>query len=208
MTSEAPAAGRGLRDAPGVGVEHRHDRHRDVADAQPEGVGRDDAHGVQERRAVRVDDALRVPGGAARVAHRGGQVLVRDVEVDRLGVGQQRLVVEDPGVVGDLGVAAVVHDHDVLDRLHRVDQRPQQRQHGAVDEDDLVLGVVGDVGQLLGEQPHVERVQHPAGAGRGEVQLQVALAVPAERADPAVGADARGCPGRRRACGCARAHSA
>src|SRR3712207_8525387 len=40
------------------------------------------------------------------------------------------------------------------------------------------------VGQLLGEQPDVQRVQHPAGAGRGEVELEVALAVPAERPDP------------------------
>ena len=143
-------------------------------------------------RAVRVDDALGVARGAARVAHRGGRVLVRDVEVDRLGVGEQRLVVEDPRVVGDLVVAAVVHDHDVLDRRHRVDELPQQRQHRAVDEDDLVLGVVGDVGQLLGEEPDVERVQDPAGARRGEVELQVALGVPAERADPAVGADAEG----------------
>src|SRR3712207_8866342 len=57
-------------DAPGVGVEHRHDRHRDVLDAQAEGVGRHDAHGVQERRAVRVDDALGVAGGADRKSTR------------------------------------------------------------------------------------------------------------------------------------------
>ena len=43
------------------------------------------AHRVQERRAVRVDDALRVARGAARVGHRRGAVLVADVELDRLG---------------------------------------------------------------------------------------------------------------------------
>src|SRR3712207_9401931 len=48
------------------------------------------------------------------------------------------------------------------------------------------------VGQLLGEQPDVQRVQHPAGARGGEVELEVALAVPAERPDPAVLADAQG----------------
>src|SRR3712207_8325135 len=119
-------------DAPGVGVEHRHDRHRDVLDAQAEGVGCHHAHGVQERRAVRVDDALGVAGGAARVAHVGGRVLVRDAELDRLGVGEERLVVEDPRVVGDLAATAVVHDHDVPDGLHRVDERPQQGEHRAV----------------------------------------------------------------------------
>jgi hypothetical protein len=78
----------------------------------------------------------------------------------------------------------------VLHGRHRVDQRPEQGQHRAVGEDDLVLGVVGDVGELLGEEPHVEGVQDPAGAGGGEVELQVPLAVPAERPHPAVAADA------------------
>jgi hypothetical protein len=114
------------------------------------------------------------------------------VEVDRVGVGEQGLVVEDARVVGDLVAAAVVHDDHVPDGRHRVDDRPEQREHRAVDEDDLVLGVVGDVGQLLGEEPHVQRVQHPAGAGCGEVQLQVAGGVPGERGHPAVGADAEG----------------
>ena len=41
------------------------------------------AHRVQERAAVAVDDALRVAGGAARVAHARGAVLVVDVELDR-----------------------------------------------------------------------------------------------------------------------------
>ena len=59
----------------------------------------------------------------------------------------------------------------------------QQRHQRVVDEDDLVLGVVDDVGQLLLEQADVERVQHRAGAGHREVQLEVALVVPGERAD-------------------------
>ena len=71
-------------------------------------------------------------------------------------------------------------------------QGHEQRQQRPVGEDDLVLGVVGDVGQLLGEQPDVQRVQHPPGARRGEVQLHVPGGVPRERADPAVGADAEG----------------
>ena len=78
---------------------------------------------------------------------------------------------------------------------------PSQRP---VDEDHLVLGVVDDVGELLGEQPDVERVQHPAAARRGEVELEVAGGVPAEGGDPAVGARCRGRRARRRGGGCAR----
>ena len=67
-------------------------------------------------------------------------------------------------------------------------QEPSQR---LVDEDDLVLGVVDDVDELLRGQPEVEGMQHPAGAGRGEVEFQVAGGVPREGGDPALGADAQ-----------------
>ena len=53
-TSAAPAGGAGLGDAPRVGVEHRHDRHRDVASSpSPNAFGEQHGHGVQHRRAVR-----------------------------------------------------------------------------------------------------------------------------------------------------------
>ena len=41
-----------------------------------------------------------------------------------------------------------------------VDERPQEAHERPVDEDHLVLGVVHDVDELLGEQPQVERVEH------------------------------------------------
>ena len=74
--------------------------------------------------------------------------------------------------------------------LERRQQRRQQAEQRAVDEDHLVVGVVDDVRQLLGEQPDVQRVQHTPGARRGEVQLEVAGGVPGERGHPAVGGDA------------------
>ena len=85
---------------------------------------------------------------------------------------------------------AVVHEDHVADRVELVHERPDQPGHRVVEEDDLVLGVVDDVGELLGEQPQVECVRHPAGARRGEVELEVACGVPGERGDAAVGADA------------------
>ena len=53
-----------------------------------------------------------------------------------------------------------------------------------------VLGVVDDVGQLLGREPDVERVQHGPHAGDGEIGLEVALVVPAEGADAVARLDA------------------
>ena len=153
--------------APGVGVEHRDDRQQDVALDQPGDVGHEQRDGVQHRRAVGVDDALGVAGGARRVAHGRGPVLVVDDELpgDRLHRREELGVVDDALVVGDLGVGAVVDDDERPDVRHLVGQRPQHPEQRPLDEDHLVVGVVDDVDELLGEEPDVERVQHPAGAG-------------------------------------------
>ena len=148
---------------------------------------------MQHGRAVAVDHALGVPGGPGRVAHGSGGVLVLDGEGtgERRCGGEELLVIEDPGVVGNRSGGSVVDHDDVLDRVQLVGQRHEQRQQRAVDEDDLVLRVVDDVDQLVGEQPDVEGVQHASGARCGEVQLQVPPGVPAERAHPRVRTEAQ-----------------
>ena len=72
-------------------------------------------------------------------------------------------------------------------RRHRFDQR----QEGHVEEQHLVFGMVGDVDHLVGMQARVQRVQHRAGPGHAVVQLQVAVAVPGQRADGLAGLDAQ-----------------
>jgi hypothetical protein len=134
---------------------------------------------------VGVGDALRVARGAARVAHGRRPVLVVDCEVHGVCARQQLLVVDDARVVGDLA-CAVVHDHDPLDGLEAVHARPEELHQRAVDEDDLVLGVVDDVVELLGEEPDVERVQDAPAARRREVELEVARGVPGEGAHTGV----------------------
>ncbi len=139
-----------------------------------------------------VDHAPGVAGGARRVAHRRSLVLVLDPEPGRRAAGQQLLVAQHPRVVGQLGGAAVVHHHDGAHRAERVQQRPELAEQAPVGEHHFVGGVVGDVGQLVGEQPDVERVQHAPAARCREVHFQVPGGVPAERGDPAV----RGYPER------------
>ena len=56
---------------------------------------------------------------------------------------------------------------------------------------DLVLGVVGDVGDVLGRQARVERVQHRADAGDAEIELEVAVGVPGDGADAVAELDAQ-----------------
>ncbi len=78
-----------------------------------------------------VHDALRVAGGAARVAHARGLVLVGDLgPLDRFGGGEQLLVVVDldaagTQTVGDLTLA-VVHDHEMAQPFERRHQRGEQ----------------------------------------------------------------------------------
>ena len=131
---------------------------------------------------MRVEDALRVPGGAARVAEpgRGAVVDLRVVVAARL-VGDQLLV---PDRARQRARVAVAHDDPVLHRLERRRHLLQHRHERVVDEHHLVLGVVRDVGQLLLEQTDVERVEHGAHAGHAHVRLEMPLRVPGERGDP------------------------
>ena len=185
----------GVGEPPGVGVEHRDDRQDAVPLGQPERRPAGGGHRVQERGAVAVDDALRVAGRAARVAHGRRRPLVDlgVVEAARLG-GQQLLVGQDVGTQG-AGVA-LADDHEVLDGLELGRHPGQEGDEGGVDEDHPVLGVVGDVGQLLGEQPEVQRVEHGAHRGDGQVGLEVLLGVPGEGGDPVALPDAEAGQGR------------
>ena len=76
-------------------------------------------------------------------------------------------------------------DEHVLHGLQLRQVRREQADQRVVDDDDLVLGVVGDVDELLGEQPDVQRVQHGAHRGDREVGLEVLGVVPLEGRRPA-----------------------
>ena len=66
---------------------------------------------------------------------------------------------------------AVIHQHQMFEVGERVEQRGEQRNDRAINKDHLVIGVVHDIGQLLREQPDVQRVQHSTGTWSGEIQL-------------------------------------
>ena len=56
-------------------------------------------------------------------------------------------------------------------------------QQRLVDDDHLVLGIVDDVGELVGEQAGVQRVDDRTHRGDREVQLEVLALVPQQRGD-------------------------
>ena len=137
---------------------------------------------MQHIRAVRVEDALGIAGRTARVAEPGGGTIVELGVVEPFGLLPQKLLVAE--CVRERSRFAVAHDHVVLDRLEPRRDLLEQRHQRVVYQDDLVLGVVGDIGELLLEQADVEGVEHRAHAGDAHVRLQVALRVPGERGDP------------------------
>src|SRR5262249_23634789 len=122
----------------------------------------------QDRRAVRVDNALRAAGRAARVAHRRGFALVELRIAPVLGgrAGQELLV-------------RVLDDEDMLD-LRLAGELLVQRHKAAVDDERAVAGMSRDVADVLRVQPQVERVEDESAAGNAEVRLQVLVVVPAE----------------------------
>ncbi len=87
---------------------------------------------------------------------------------------------------------------------HRLELRThlrEQRHERVLDDHDAVLGVVGDVRELLGKEADVERVQHRAHRGHREVRLEMLLRVPAEGRDAIAGGDAEPRERRRQALG-------
>ena len=183
---------RGIRQTPGVGVEHRHDRECLVREAQSHAVAAAHGHRVQVTRPVPVDHPLRVAGCSAGVTHCGRRVLVDLRPLEFVGLGRGDLVVAQNGLAGGFqrrDIAGADGDHGVHG-LHPRQHRCQDRGERDVGDDDLVLGLVGDEFDLLGEQPDVEGVQHRPHRGHRDVSLQVLLVVPHERGHPLVAVDA------------------
>jgi hypothetical protein len=137
---------------------------------------------------VRVEDPLRVAGGAARVAEAGGGALVELRVVERLVAVGEQLVVTDR--VRKLAGVAVANDDEVLDAVELSRQRRNNLDQRVVDEHDTVLRVVDDVDDLLREEADVHGVQDRTHRRNCEVGLEVLLVVPHEGADAIALADA------------------
>ena len=113
-----------------------------------------------------------------------------------------RIVLPVASRLGQVGVGRLrAGDQHVGDGLEGRQQLGERRQQARVDHDDLVLGVVGDVGDLVGEEPDVEGVQHRAHRRHGQVDLEVLGVVPHEGRDPLVAVDAAGPQGSGQAAG-------
>ncbi len=179
-----PQHGRGIRNAPGVHMEHRSDGHVDVIGAeQPCAV--DAAHdgrqpqGVQHQLAVGEIDPFGVASGAGGVKHGGDRIFVEILEcVLGAGCRQQRLILADKvGQVSGL-VGQVRQQQGLFDG-------GQVSGHGlikagelAVDQHQAVIGMIDGVSDLLGGKPDVHGVNDRANHRDGKHAFQITVTVP------------------------------
>ena len=184
------------RNAP---AQHMVDGHA----AQPRGAVRNgegvrgaQVQAVQVQRPVRVDDALRRALRAGRVTHRGTQRLVefRPVVGGRAAV--EKRFVGIPGHAirqvrgGLLHAGGADDDHRAHARAFRQHAAQALRQGGVAD-DDLVVGVIDDVHDLVVHQLLVQRLEHRAHRRHAQEHLQVLGAVVHQGADALVAVDAQ-----------------
>ena len=134
---------------------------------------------MQVHGAVAVQDALGIAGGAGCIANGAGFFFVQfGPLIRRAGRGGEQGFVVEWVLMG-----CVTEDDDFFDAWDLALQTFQNRQQRGVGEDHFVARVVDDVGELVIRQAEIQSVQDAAGGGHGEVEFEVAMRVPAERAD-------------------------
>ena len=141
---------------------------------------------MQQRRAVAVEHALGVAGGAAGIAKRSGTALLEHRPVASVAfAGDPRLVAAQALDAAVLRQRRVVAQGDpVAHRLALAPDRLHQRQEGHVEGQCPVFGMVDDPHQLLGRQTRVQGVDDPPAARNAEIQLDVSVTVPGQGGEP------------------------
>ena len=140
--------------------------------------------------AMRTERALWITGRAACVAHPHRHVLVGRAPREVLVAARDQVLVKERVGQPPCRLARGVEQHVVLNTRRLRRQLLVKRQQRAVDEDDLVLGVVDDIAQLVGKEADVERVADRTGARHGIVELQVLVVVPGKGAHAVARLDA------------------
>jgi hypothetical protein len=109
----------------------------------------------------------------------------------RIALGDQRFVADEIGKPRPGRHVAFVGHHDIaLDLRQARAQAFEKRNERQVEEQPAVLGMVDDIGQLIGEQPRIERVHDDAHAHEPVPDLGMAVGIPRHRPDHIAGADA------------------
>ena len=134
------------------------------------------AEAVQVSTPVRIDHALRAPGGPGGVVDRDRSKLIRDRPGQRLlcAPGQELGIGHQPRLAARIRFRrrklGVLGDHQLGHRLHVLGGRHCRRKERRVDNHDLRTRVTEDIGHLLGREPRVYRDEHRAGQRNREMR--------------------------------------
>ncbi len=191
--------GRRIGNPPGIDVEHRHDRQDAFFGRDAEQARLIDTQGMQDRRAVRIEDALGVPRRARRVTKPRRGFLVELRPVEPVGFRRQQVFVTQDRRQGRrqvLGhVRPVAHEDDAAQTLGvRCDTGHQGRKE-SVGEQVLTLRVVEDEDELFGEQARIDGVANQSGAGNAVIKLEMTMVVPRQGGNAIAGFEPQ--PGQR-----------
>ena len=165
-------------------MEHGHDMQDAVSLAGAESNGH--GIGVEENGPVRIHNALGVACRGRRIADHG-RIAFGKIrrEIIFLGKLSDEVVVHDE--IGDVRcwlLASVREHHDMLDGLQLVFDEIHKQEKVLIHEEDLVLGMVDDVDEMILRQPEVSRVQNRPVARHAEVELQVSVVVEGQHWPP------------------------
>ena len=124
---------------------------------------------------MRINDTLRLSGGARGVAH-PGRVIFIEVCV----LGSFRVLLQQQFVIFvALGhrLTAERNDNHTL-QVHPVFYLFEKVQKNIIDNQEPVFGMVHDKGQFVGMKAEVQGVQHTAHSGDTEIRFQMGGVVP------------------------------
>ena len=142
---------------------------------------------MQHGRPVAVQHALGLAGGARGIAERrcGALVQIRPVIAGGL-AGHQLFIAEEIVETGrGFGhMGPVGHHHHMAQMRQLPLQARHQRHEGRVDEQNLVLGMVEDIGHLVGGEPGIDGVAHGPHPRDREIEFEMAVIVPGQGRDP------------------------
>ncbi len=147
--------GRGVGQAPGIDVEHRHDGKDPIDRAQTDRIGKIHRHGVQHGRAMRKQHALGPTGGARRVTERRGGILVEARPVRFVGRGGEQGFITIQSDLGGQGAGLHLfrlgQDHHAAQNSGEFGgDRLDHGKETGIGENQPVFRMAGDIGDVVG----------------------------------------------------------
>ena len=144
-----------------------------------------------------IEHALRLARGARGIAQRARRPLIQQRPgVFRILTGDERLITHDGHA--QRGQGGLAHHHHHAQRFRQpLGQRHQPRQQRGIDKQRHIGGIIQNIGDLVGKQPRIDRVQHRPHAGGSVIHLHMRRGVPAQRRHPLAAPNAQPGQGMR-----------